>query len=214
MNTVRMIGILGGTFDPIHRGHLHVATSLLELLPLDQIHLLPCYLPVHRATPFASPEDRLAMTKLACATLPGITVDDHEIKRQGPSYMVDTLRDLKQENPNDHLCLILGQDAFLEFHHWKQPKEILHYCHLIIVNRPQSANEYSPEIQSLVQQYQSTEFSALERLPAGKIFFCTISPLPISATSLRHQFTQRIFDEKAIPQAVSDYIQEHNLYLR
>lgn len=207
-----MIGILGGTFDPIHRGHLHVATSLLALLPLDEIRLLPCYLPVHRATPFASPEDRLAMTKLACANLPQISVDDHEINRQGPSYMVDTIRDLQQENSDDHLCLILGQDAFQSFDQWKQPNEILNNCHLIIVDRPQSAKAYSPEIQSLIQHHQTLDFSSLEQSPAGKIFFCTINPLDISATTLRQQFKQRIFDETVIPKAVSNYIQEHNLY--
>jgi nicotinate-nucleotide adenylyltransferase len=213
MNAARLIGILGGTFDPVHCGHLHVANSLLTLLPLDEVRLLPCYQPVHRASPIASPEDRLAMLKLACAEMPNIVVDDHEIKRQGQSYMIDTLADIQRENPTDHLCLILGEDAFQSFDHWRQWRNIIDYCHLIIVNRPQGSPHYSADLLGFISQHEVKEFAILQTTPAQKIFFCAIPPADISATQLRQQLLQRHFDIKLISQPVSEYIRQHRLYL-
>ena len=208
----RLIGILGGTFDPIHNGHLHVATSLLKQLPLDEVRLLPCYLPVHRTAPIASPEHRLAMTKLACDSIPKVSVDEHEMKRQGPSYMIDTLRDLKTEHFSDHLCLIIGQDAFQTFDEWHHWKKILDYCHLIIVSRPQSSNQTNEPLKTFVNYHETKEFSALASTPTGKIFFCEIPPLNISATQLRDQLAQHQYNDKAIPQRVFQYILQYHLY--
>jgi nicotinate-nucleotide adenylyltransferase len=212
MKGPQLIGILGGTFDPIHNGHLHVATRLLERIPFDQIRLLPCFQPVHRPPPVASPEHRLTMTQLACANLPNICVDDHEIKRQGQSYMIDTLRTLKQENPSDHLCLILGQDSFQAFPQWRQWHDIIDYCHLIVVNRPQANNHYGEELNNFIKLHQTQEISTLTSISSGYIYFCEIPPLDISATQLRSKLSRQIFDENAIPTAVSEYIQQHTLY--
>ncbi len=208
----RLIGILGGTFDPVHNGHLHVATSLLKQIPLDEVRFLPCSTPVHRAAPIASPEDRLAMLKRACANLPNITIDEHEIRRQGPSYMIDTLRDLKKEQPNDHFCLILGQDAFNFFDTWFEWQSILDYCHLIIINRPHSKKELNKSIQQFIIEYRSLNLNSLFSLSHGKIFFSEISPLDISATQLRSQLKKKHYDEKAISPLVLQYIIQHELY--
>lgn len=209
----QLIGILGGTFDPIHNGHLHIATSLLKQLPLDEVRFLPCFTPVHRAAPIASPQDRLAMLRLACANLPNITIDEHEIHRQGPSYMIDTLRELKKEQPNDHFCLILGQDSFNFFDLWFEWQSILDYCHLIIVNRPHSNNEFNKTLQQFIIEFRSLNSNSLSLLPNGKIFFCEISPLDISATQLRRQLNKKHYDEKAISPLVLQYIIQHRLYL-
>lgn len=208
-----LIGLLGGTFDPVHNGHLHVARSLLKELPFDEIRLLPCYKPVHRPEPKASPEDRLAMLKLACKNLEKITVDEHEIKRAGNSYMIDTLRELTHENPEHHFCLILGKDAFDGFHLWHQWGNILNYCHLVIVTRPHTSNEYPDVLKSFIQQHSTPDISDFINTPSGKIFFCSIPPLDISATQLRSQLAQKIYDTTIIPTAISNYIQTHKLYL-
>lgn len=208
-----LIGLLGGTFDPVHNGHLHVAKCVLNQLSLDEIRLLPCYLPVHRPEPKASPEDRLAMTKLACDKLVKITVDEHEIMRGGPSYMIDTLRDLKKENPQHHYCLILGKDAFDRFHQWHEWEHILDYCHLIIVSRPSTATEYPDSLKSLIKKHSTNLISELSKHSCGKILFCSIPPLEISATQLRSQLAQKNYDVSIIPAPVCLYIQQHGLYL-
>ncbi len=208
-----LIGLLGGTFDPVHNGHLHVAKSVLNLLPLDEIRLLPCYQPVHRAQPQASPEDRLAMLKLACDDLPKITVDEHEIKRAGPSYMIDTLRELKSENSHSHYCLILGQDAFSGFHLWQKWQTILDYCHLIIVTRPHSSNEYTDPLKTLIIDHRTDQIIDLTQDSSGKIVFCSIPALDVSATQLRLQLSKKNCDTTIIPAKVCKYIEEHHLYL-
>ncbi len=208
-----LIGLLGGTFDPVHIGHLHVAKSLLKELPFDEIRLLPCYKPVHRPEPKASPEERLAMLKLACKNLEKITVDEHEIKRAGNSYMIDTLRELTHENPQHHFCLILGKDAFDGFHLWHQWENILNYCHLVIVTRPNTSIEYPDILKSFIQQFSTPDITDFIKSPSGKIFFCSIPPLDISATQLRSQLAQKNYDTNIIPAAICNYIQVHKLYL-
>src|SRR5438552_2155932 len=134
--TKKAIGILGGTFDPIHLGHLRMAIELYEALDLARVHILPCYHPVHRKFPVASPEHRFEMVKTAVADEPSLFADDREIRRQGPSYFIDTLLEMRQEMPKTPLCLLLGIDAFLGFTSWHRWQEILDEAHLIVAYRP------------------------------------------------------------------------------
>ena len=207
-----LIGLLGGTFDPVHRGHLHVAQQCLQRLNLDAVRLLPCFQPVHRPPPRASAEHRVAMLRLACAEQAHISVDEHEINRQGPSYMIDTLRELRQEHPDDEWCLILGQDAFQTFDHWQEWQNILSYCHLLIVNRPRSEPHYSPSLQQFINQHQAASLAALKPQAPHQIFFVSIPPRDVSATQLRQQLAQRHIDHTQLPDAVSTYILQHHLY--
>lgn len=130
------IGIFGGTFDPIHSGHIAVAEFLTKTCPLKKIHFIPCYTPPHRSLPKATPAQRLEMIKLAIAGHPEWIADDIDLQRPGPSYMIDTLEILHQRQPHSTWCLILGMDAFLQFDQWRQWHKILTLCHLIVVNRP------------------------------------------------------------------------------
>lgn len=213
MSSSKLVGVFGGTFDPIHLGHLHVITSLLDMLPLAEIRVIPCYQPVHRSEPVGDANHRLAMTQLACSDLARVTVDSQEIDRQGQSYMIDTLHQLKLENPADHLCLILGDDAFRGFTQWHQWQNILTLTHLIIVNRPQQALPYHLTIQTLINHHQCFDTAALQTLPSGKIYFMTIPPVDVSATLIRQQLSQQIFDESQLPLTIIDYIKRHKLYV-
>ena len=119
------IGILGGTFDPIHFGHLRTAIELHQALDLAEVRLIPCYQPVHRKLPIASPEQRLEMAYCAIRDEPALAIDNCEIERQRPSYTIETLEILRQKFPQTPLCLIMGIDAFLGFPSWHRYEEIL-----------------------------------------------------------------------------------------
>ena len=118
------IGILGGTFDPIHFGHLRTALELHQALDLKEVRLIPCYQPVHRKSPIATPEQRLAMVKRAIEFEPALQVDDCEIRRKGPSYTIDTLTFLHEQFPNTPLCLIMGIDAITKFPSWHRWEDL------------------------------------------------------------------------------------------
>jgi len=130
------IGLFGGTFDPIHYGHLRTAFELWQLLKLSQVRFLPTGNPPHREAPLASSELRLEMVRAAVAGQPGFAVDDREIRRSGVSYSVDTLTDLRREHPQRSLCLLLGMDAFLGMPTWHRWREIFELAHVVVAHRP------------------------------------------------------------------------------
>src|SRR5210317_2209069 len=124
-----MIGVFGGTFDPIHFGHLRSALEICESLDLKEIRFIPCRIPPHRGEPVADPMQRMAMVRAALAGQPDMILDDREIKREGPSYMVDTLESLRSEFTTEPLCLVLGMDAFLGLSSWHRWKDLLTLAH-------------------------------------------------------------------------------------
>lgn len=207
-----LIGILGGTFDPIHAGHLHVAHYCLKALSLDSVRLIPCFIPVHRAEPTASAKDRLAMIQATIKADNHLIVDTREIDRGGPSYMFDTLTDLQRDFPHDTLCLILGDDAFEKFDQWYRWRDILHLCHLIVVHRAANVAHYSAELQQFITQHQSFEQTDLQKSSSGIIFYGDLPPAAISATTIRQQLAQHKSDIAGIPPEVQKYIIEHKLY--
>ncbi|OGT06369.1 MAG: nicotinate (nicotinamide) nucleotide adenylyltransferase [Gammaproteobacteria bacterium GWF2_41_13] len=168
------IGILGGTFDPIHQGHLQIALIALQQLHLQKIHFIPCFQPPHRNQPIASPNDRLAMVKLAIGNNTAFNADDREIKRGNISYTIDTLKSLRQDYPDTPLCLIIGTDAFQELQQWHHWKELIDYAHLVVMYRqtdqPQQSN-------ALIEN----KFSGLEQIDSSSLEF----PLGGGEPSLR-----------------------------
>ena len=140
-----MIGVLGGTFDPVHFGHLRPALEVRQALGLEELRLIPLRQAVHRSQPQASPEQRLAMLRLAVRGAEGLRIDDRELRRVGESYTYDTLVDLRIElGPAVGLCLLVGADAFRGFLSWHRPDDILALAHLIVMRRPGGADEGGP----------------------------------------------------------------------
>lgn len=210
--THRAIGILGGTFDPIHLGHLRMAVELHDALDLARVHIIPCSQPVHRKQPIASPEQRMAMVQCAVADEPALFADDREIRRQGPSYMIDTLLELKQEMPETPLCLMLGIDAFLSFSSWYRWKEILKQAHLIIAHRPNYQIPSTGIIADLLKAPIQQEVAFIHEHSAGSILLRPITALDISASDIRKQIAMGRNPRYLLPDNVYNYINQHGTY--
>jgi len=206
------IGILGGTFDPIHYGHLRTALELYQALDLAEVRLIPCYQPVHRKTPAASPEQRLAMVQTAVANEPGLKVDTCEIERKGPSYTIDTLKHLRETLPTTPLCLIMGIDALLHFPSWHRWEDILKLAHLVVAHRPQYQLPQTGTVAELLKSCLTKQVARLHDKLSGHILLHPVTPLDISATDIRKQIAHGRSPEFLLPDSVYDYIKQHGTY--
>ena len=206
------LGILGGTFDPIHLGHLRSAEELLDALPLAQISLLPCHQPSHRQQPQATSAQRCAMLTLVCDDNPRLALDDRECHRPGPSYMVDTLLSLRQQWPQRPLCLILGMDAFLGLPHWHRWSELLGLAHIIVIQRPGYAPQMSTKLVQVYQQQRIEHPAGLSQTTHGAILEYATTPLAISASQIRTLLHQGQSCRYLLPEKVYHYIQQQQLY--
>ncbi|MBS0350126.1 MAG: nicotinate-nucleotide adenylyltransferase [Proteobacteria bacterium] len=202
-------GILGGTFDPIHCGHLAVADFVAKQCSLAKIHFIPCLEPPHRFKPQASAAHRLEMVKLATAGHPQWIANDIDYHRPAPSFMIDTLRILREQQPDTPWCLILGMDAFNSFNQWRDWRNILSFCHLIVVNRPGFAVPKEPWAQELLSQTIINNPQQLITSLYGQLLLLEMPPSDISATQIRNQLNQL---ENTVPAKVLNYIQKHALY--
>ncbi len=206
-----MKGIFGGTFDPVHCGHLEIAEYLFTQLPFKAMHFIPCFLPPHRQTPIASPLHRLAMLKIAIDSHPEWMVDEIDFKRPGPSYMVDTLHLLRQAEPDTKWVLILGMDAYAKLPTWHQGQEILQLCHLLVVNRPGVETPREPWFLELSNKHEIFSADYLQTHKAGGILFYHVPPSQVSGTAIRYQikhYHQSIW----LPPKVFEYIEANGLY--
>ncbi|WP_347988572.1 nicotinate-nucleotide adenylyltransferase [Methylomonas sp. AM2-LC] len=204
-----MIGIYGGTFNPVHYGHLRTAVEVKERLALQHIRMLPCRLPAHRQQPEASPEMRLSMLELAISATPGLQVDQRELQRPGPSYMVDTLQSLRTEFAETPLILIIGSDAFAGLESWHEWQRLFEYAHLVVVTRP----GYMPQALPPVLQTRWIEDQALlAHQTAGHLLFLSVTLLDISATQIRQLIASGSSAQFLLPDAVLAYIQQHQLF--
>ncbi len=199
------IGLLGGTFNPIHNGHLRLALEIYERLYLAQVRLIPSAQPPHRAVPSVSSKLRLEMVQAAISGVTGLIADDRELQRDGPSYMVDTLISLRTEYPDNPLCLILGSDAFMNLHSWYQSTQILNLAHIIVVRRPNAV---------LATQHlnQTHNLNQLHTSKAGKIWVEELPDIAISATQIRDLIAAGNNPNYLLPLAVLDIINHNRLY--
>lgn len=209
------IGILGGTFDPIHLGHIHLASVIKQQCALQSVRILPCnQSPLKNHQPIASPMQRIAMIKLAIAKYDYLMMDDREIQRQGISYMVDTLQSLRAELTKIPLCLIMGIDAFVQFDSWHRWQEIPELVHLIIANRPNAPMlQQNPVITKLFNSRRIDNPELLKTKAAGFILFTDIKPLPIAAIDIRKLIKEHGNASNLLAPTVWQYIVEHKLYL-
>lgn len=206
------IGFFGGTFDPIHLGHLRLALELKQQLKLDELRLLPCYIPPHRATPSASAPQRLQMLQLALADCPELGWDARELQRNAPSYTYDTLSELRSElGAEASLCWCMGMDSFVSLDSWHRWQELIELAHLVVVARPGWALPTSGPVAELVAQHRAQP-QALHTAAAGKLVVCEARLLPISATEIRTQIGAGQSPQFLLPDSVWRYIREQQLY--
>lgn len=207
------IGIFGGTFDPVHFGHLRPALELLEQLPLAEIRFIPCRHPPHRQTPVASPEQRLTLLQLAIAGEPKFRLDRREITRPGPSYMVDTLASLRAEQGNRPLCLLLGMDSFQGLCGWHRWAELIELAHLLVMQRPGETLPREGPLRHLLAARSMRNSAQLEQQAAGLILPLEVTQLAISSTRIRSEIGAGRSARYLLPNTVWEYIQEKRLYL-
>jgi len=182
---MRPIGIFGGTFDPIHCGHLRTAFELWQELRLEEVRLLPAGTPPHRDQLYASAAMRLQMVRAAIKDQPSFVVDDREVRRTGVSYSVDTLTELRQEYPGRSLCLLLGMDAFLGLPHWHRWRELLTLAHIVVAHRPGWHAPTSGPLGQVMVDHGTGSIRELHEQPAGRIYVHAGTQLEISSTELR-----------------------------
>jgi len=203
----------GGTFDPIHNGHLHCAREIASLLHLDSITLLPNNVPPHRPQPEASATQRVELIKQAIDNDPLFSVDTRELQRDIPSWTIDTLIQLREElGEKQPLAFIIGQDSLLTINKWERWQEILDYCHLIVAQRPGYASQHpEPKVQSWITRHtQGSE--SIHQQACGSIFFADTSLYTISATDIRRRLHHGLSCQNLLPDRVISYIAETGLY--
>lgn len=209
------IGILGGTFDPVHIGHLRLAIECLQTARLTAVRLIPLHTPAHRGPILASPEHRLQMLRLAIDNVQQLQVDDIEIKRGGISWTIDTVREYRHRYSNIPLCLIMGMDAFQGLHQWKQWELIPEQVHIIVATRPDTDSGFEhKQIAELYQTRQTENPADLHTTPAGRILKITIPSLAISSTRIRNLIDAQASTEFLLPEQVLSYIHKQKLYLK
>ncbi len=217
--SIAPIGIFGGTFDPVHFGHLRLAQELGESLRLAEVRIVPGGTPPHRAAPQVTAEQRLAMVCLAAAGNPLLAVDDREVRRSGPGYTIDTLAEIRQrEGATRPLCLLLGADAFLELATWHRWHELFGLAHVVIAHRPgfppDSWLARMPE--PLAREYTARLLRqpfGVHLSPAGGIVTQAIAALDISASMIRDSLARGVSPRYLLPDPVLDYIRRNNLYV-
>jgi nicotinate-nucleotide adenylyltransferase len=217
--SIRVLGMLGGTFDPIHYGHLRLAAEVKTALSLPEVRLIPARSPPHRNPPVAAAAHRLAMTALGCAEFAGLAADGREVEREGPSYTLQTLEALRAEQPALPIALLIGADSFAGLTQWWRWERLFTLAHFVVVERPgatPAALAMPPALEVHWQRRLTTDPARLERTLAGSIVRVNITPQPIAATAIRAALA-RGTDGRAevrglLPAAVLDYIDRNQLY--
>ena len=208
----KRIGMLGGTFDPVHIGHLRGALEVAALLELDELRLTPSARPPHRDTPSVSAQDRLEMVRSAVQGVSPLTVDDRELLRDKPSYTLDTLESMRAElAADDQLFLLLGWDAFCGLPTWHRWEELLEHCHIVVLQRPDADSESPDAMRNLLAARAVSDPKALKG-PGGHITFVWQTPLSVSATQIRQLLASGKSVRFLVPDAVLAYIEAHGLY--
>jgi len=204
-----MIGIFGGTFDPVHYGHLRSALEVKEIFGLSEVRLIPSAQPPHREQPAATALMRLHMLELAIKDQPGLVIDTRELNRQGTSYMVDTLQSLRQELKNEPLLLFIGGDAFNQLKTWHQWQHLFDFSHIVVMTRPGFTIQ---NLDDFFKAQLATEITELAINGAGKLYLQQVTQLDISATAIRNMIAEQQNPGFLLPDNVIAYIRQHKLY--
>lgn len=206
------IGIFGGTFDPIHFGHLRTAFELLHELRLAEVRFVPAGNPPHRGAPRCDALHRLDMVRAAVADQPGFVADDREVRREGPSYTVLTLRELRAEAPQRPLCLIVGMDAFLGLPQWHEWRSVLDLAHVVVAHRPGWSAPRDGALGELLAGRGTRDVAELHATVAGRIHVRPVTQLEISSTDLRDLIVAGRDPRYLLPDAVRAIIHDTGCY--
>jgi nicotinate-nucleotide adenylyltransferase len=214
------IGLFGGTFDPVHIGHLRTAVELRNVLNLREMRLIPSACPPHRAQPESSAEHRLTMLQLALghesepnSAEPTLIADDRELRREGPSYTIDSLIEVRAEvGDKIPLLLCIGMDSLVNLNQWHRWRELTSMAHIVVAARPGWHLPKSGEVLDFVREHRATNAEQLQEAPAGKILIMEMTLLPVSATGIRQALKREESIRYLVPDQVIDYIRQHQLY--
>lgn len=210
---MKPIGVFGGTFDPIHYGHLRTAFEMLQALNFEQVRFIPCGDPPHRGMTFANAGLRFRMVEAAIAGQAGFVSDDRELRREGPSYSVDTLVELRREFPARSVGLIVGMDAFLKLPDWHRWDEILDLAHIVVAHRPGwRAPDIGP-LGELIAEYGTHRVDDLHNTTHGRIHIHAVTQLEIASTEIRELVAAGRDPRFLMPDAVRDVIEETGVYM-
>ncbi|MDT8410395.1 MAG: nicotinate-nucleotide adenylyltransferase [Wenzhouxiangellaceae bacterium] len=210
--TKRAIAIFGGTFDPVHYGHLRAAAEVCEQLGVSDFRLVPAGQPPHRQGTWAAARHRMAMLELALAPHADLSVDDREVQREGPSYMSETLSSIREQAGDLPLMLCLGQDAANHLDRWHEWRQLIERAHLVIMTRPKSSPRYSAQLKAHLRGRQVDRIEDLMSRPAGRLCNVDVTRLAISSTDIRNQLANGRNPRFLLPSTVLAYIYKHGLY--
>ena len=206
------IGVLGGTFDPVHYGHLRLALEMREQLALTRVCMIPAAAPPLRDTPHATAVLRKTMLEAAIADVDGLYCDDRELHRSGTSYTVDTLISLRQDYADKAICLILGMDAFARLERWHRWRQLFELAHICVAKRPGTSRTIEGQLKEAVDQRQTSHVDVLNESPAGRICIRDIPAFDVSATHIRSLVSSGRSTRFLLPDAVLDIIRQQGLY--
>lgn len=216
--TSQIIGVLGGTFDPVHFGHLRLGIEAMDALGLEAVRVIPVGIPPHRAKPSAPPAARLQMVRLATSSEPRFTVDASEVESQSASYTVDTLLRLRDElGPRQAFCLLLGADAFASLATWSRWERLFELTHVAVASRAGQSfdsDALPPALSLEFNERYRESLGCLREAPAGRVVHFAMSALDISASRIRRLLARGASARYLLPDAVLDYIASNNLYRR
>ncbi|MGI9330845.1 MAG: nicotinate-nucleotide adenylyltransferase [Gammaproteobacteria bacterium] len=204
------IGLYGGSFDPVHLGHLRTALEVSQLLGLDEVRFTPSGQPPHRRSPRAPASLRLLMLQAAVADVDGFAVDPRELEREGPSYTIDTLVSLREEQPRATLVVILGMDAYLGLGDWHRSRELLDYAHFIVAHRPGWEPPAAADIGWLADRLTRSEEDL--RTGSGRVLLHAVTPLDIASSDIRELIAARGDPRFLVPDSVWQILQRTHCY--
>jgi len=210
---MKRIGIFGGTFDPIHFGHIHTVKQTTDWLNLDKLLILPSHIPPHKKKTAATAQQRLAMVDLICQKDPTLILDERELNKDTPSYTVETLYEIKEEHNNAQLFFIVGMDSLLNFNTWHKYQEILTLSHLAVNTRPNYAiDKNNIELIRLLANHQINHPNELQRQEAGCILLNDGEDWHISSTDIREKIKNGYNCGDLLPKEIISYINKEQLY--
>ena len=205
----RLICLFGGTFDPVHYGHLKPLNELQQYLAADAVHVLPASVPPHRPAPLASSEQRQTMLQLALREYPGFILDSRELERSGPSWTVLTLQSFRQQYPDASLCLVMGSDAFDGLSSWYHWQQIPQLANIIVIERAGMKTAKRPD---WATEHLVRDVDSLRESKSSSILYVSLKGYDISATEIRQRMAQKLDVTGMLPDNVIDYIRQNGIY--